>query len=428
MSVRNQPSYSPDLKAPPVGKPNKTNPESPIDMLPKDQPLPAAFKLQVEVDQRQQMKATQGHDYMNVDQLSQKLKSTYVSDPKKLEKLEKFDKENLPNLSGVGQMAPACQFRHGQPLENTETISDSEKSSLGDESFQYELASDPDKLRLMKEEEKMRKESQQLPTATHCYENTANTGVESSSKEKLSTEGSQNHELQNGIDLTKEFDEITDKALKGYGSMMGIFDTFHDRVVDEHLTNVIDVIDDDEEFDIQFDFEADSESSTITESINNDFDLNSADFNEDALFVSEGNVPYTNIPEKLSNENVGPSLEEHQKKLAMYQGMKRNDSEELHERSAQPDDFGQGHHGQMRQGNGFEYSRAANNEDYENTFAIVNGQHDGSIQTSEGSNDHAPVYANVNSDSRSNGGGRVLNVLEFLQRREPSEGHCDEYV
>lgn len=435
MCVRNLPSYSPGLKSPPGVNPNKTLPESPIDMLPKDQPLPEAFKLQVEIDQRQ-IKAAQGHDYINVDQVTEKLRTSYLSDPKKLDKIEKFDKENLPESSGLGKEIPASQFRHGQPLENSESLSDSEKSSLKDDCFPYELASDPRKLELLQEQEKSRKELSQLALANHEYQNVPNASEESHNIEAVGeTHGI---ELDKGIDFTREFDEITDKASKkGCGSMMEIFDKFHECVVEEQLTNVVDVFDDTDEFNIQFDFEEDSESSTITESINNDMDLTSADFTDDALFMSESNTPYANTQEKMTNENFDASLEEHQRKLAVYQGMTRNDSEELLERSAQQEDakqFGkslpsQGHC-QLSQENTVGNSMPAYTDDlYQNCSAKVKGQgHSSSQEQASGKGGNSsPVYGNVNSEERVNS-RRTVSIQEFLQSRQPSEGHCAEYV
>jgi hypothetical protein len=223
--------------------------------------------------------------------------------------------------------------------------------------------------------------------------------------------------------------------------MNGIFDKFHLLAQDEALINVpdADFVDDNDELDFKFDFEADdSESSTITESINNDLDLCSADFNDDALFVSEGACRYANVPEKVSNENIDASLEEHQKKLSMYQGMTRNDSEELHERSAQQEDFDHGVKSSPGQGcskniyeNEVGINRLQINSEghYENCSAVDKDQ--GHCDSQHATGDYSNVSAmhdNQRRQSQSSTGKVVNNIQDLLQRREPSEGHCEEYV
>ncbi|XP_053377162.1 uncharacterized protein LOC123530515 isoform X2 [Mercenaria mercenaria] len=420
MSVKNQPSYSPGLKAPPDVNPTKAVPTSPIDLLPKDQPLPVPFRLQQELDRQKAL--VEGHVYVNTDQMTAQMKTTYLSDPKKLEKLEKFDKENVSDSSGKGQSVLHIPFRPGQPLENTEVISASEKNCLNDDI--YEVASDPEK--------EMRPGASAKSPVEAQYVNVSDVSSETGKNgRKNPNEESQGPGSDKSIDFSKEFEEISDKGCKGYSSMNGIFDKFHLLAQDECLINVpeVDQVDDNEEFDIKFDFEADdSESSTITESINNDLDLCSADFNDDALFVSEGHVHYVNVQEKVSNENIDASLEEHQKKLSMYQGMTRNDSEELHERSAQQEESdmavknlpGQGHSQNVFE-NGIEVGH------YQNCLNLGKGQGCESKPTDGDYSNVSAVHGNRNRPERASA-GKVANIQDFLQRREPSEGHCEEYV
>lgn len=414
MSTKNQPSLSSNLKAPPGGHPSKTVPQSPIDMLPKGEPLPEAFILQVQSDQKQ-LKASKAHDYINVDKTHDHVSAVLTSDPSKLEKIEQFDKENVTQPD-VKAKPMINQFRRSpKPLENSEEIC--EKSPVDDDDDFYEAATFPNQ-----------PGNQNIPV-------TADVDKEESKDTKDRNQGP-----GFDIDFSKEFEEIETKAAKGDSSMNGIFQKFHLLAQDEALINVpyADFEDGNDEFDFKFDFEADdSESSTITESINNDLDLCSADFNDDALFVSEGPPRYVNVPEKLTNENIDANLEEDQKKLSMYQGMTRNDSEELHERSAHQEEVDpdrKNSPGQCPRNiyeNEIGVSNLQINDDshYENCSAIKQGQgHCDSSQHAAGNHGNiSATHDNENRQSRSSA-DKVVNIQDFLHRREPSEGHCEEYV
>ncbi|XP_060562133.1 uncharacterized protein LOC132721773 [Ruditapes philippinarum] len=204
MTTKNLPSFSSDLKGPPVGIPAKSVPQSPIDMLPKGKPLPEAFFLQKEVDMKQQ-KESKGHEYINVDQKTEEMMSVFKSDPSKLEKIEKFDLENVSKPE-VEQKMRLNQFRRSPvPLENSEKIS----SRLNDDNI-YEKA-------------------KQIPGSENQSEN-PNIPVMSSEVGKEASNNPKDNSQCPGfdIDFSKELDEIETKAAKVKSSMnRGIFDKFH---------------------------------------------------------------------------------------------------------------------------------------------------------------------------------------------------------
>lgn len=431
------PSYTPGLKAPPVSKSQSKVPDSPIDMLPKDQPMPTPFKLQQEFDLRKGEKS-----YVNVDSITEQIKTTYLSDPKKLEAMEHFDREShTAKLNTALYVNQVAHYPHGEPLENTEKFT----QSVGQEaegSFEYERAKDVTHVQGGEQNDERCDPAQ---TPSENYESLINEDSRPYGKigdhglEMMNAPGEDN-------DFAKELEEIADKAWSS-SSMNQIFDRFYDIIQDENLINVPqeDLIGEDDEFNIQFDFETESEDSTITESINNDQEaLNSADFNEDDLFVSEKHS-YVNVPEdkhcvmnseeKVLNMSIDDTLEKHQNKLARYQCMTREDSEELFERSAQPDDFengAQGHSlpsqincsGKRTGQSGAKFSSLPS---LNKTCGCLNSKDVNQGQTLQSQN-QGEMQGDGNHGNQVIQRGELSNIQEFLQRRQPAEGHCEEYV
>ncbi|KAL4225969.1 hypothetical protein ACF0H5_013956 [Mactra antiquata] len=358
--------------------PSKQVPQSPLEMLPKGLPIPEAYKLQLDSDKRQ--KETKEGNYINVETISSKIKNAYVSDPKKLLEMENFDKAlDAPHVPL--NKSPVPQFRHGEPHENTEKVSlcdDKSGTVQCDNDFEYALAKDISKPGEPQEhcgdlnDRKIEAEENSLTDFSACGPKFENP------KSHMNDEFVGFDE-----DFEKELDEIAKKA-KGGGLMMGIFDKFEKQKLEENFDYGKGYEVDEEEFDVQFDFETeDSETSTITESVNNDYEsLPSGDIDDNELFES-GDRAYVNVT-RVPKEEKEDNLDEYQKKLKMYQGIAATgmeDSEELTERSAQSED---------------KSSR---------------------VDCDAGSQEQNQVNSI-----------KEVNIQEFLVRREPTEIDCEEYV
>lgn len=347
-------------------------------MLPKGQPIPEAYKLQFDVDQRQ--KQAQQVDYVNVETISSKIKANYVSDPKKLSEIEKFDEEFVPPPRSPSKSPiPASQYRNSEPLENTENVTENkdECEKIDNNDFEYELATDPHKVAMLEEPNQVFKNASMHAQLNYC-ENASENCPELKKDVSKSDENAYNFDEE----FEKELKIIEEKGKSG-GLMMGIFNKFEENIVEENVDFDKSDITDEEEFDFQFDFEAeDSETSTITESVNNDIEtLNSGDVDDSELFESGDH--YVNVPQVIQ-EDKEDNLDHFQKKLKMYQSV------------------------------------ASETEDYEE-FTERSAQSDNEIQKKTARGDQKEDYPQDKSV-------RTISIQELLQRREPTECDCEEYV
>lgn len=295
---------------------------SPIDMLPKNQPLPEAFMLQVVVDKKKQPKES---EYVNVNQVSEKIRECYLSDPKKLAEIDKFEKELHFKASKMHE-ANECE-------EKIEQDKPEEKIENG----MYSYSSDPNKLAMLEKEDVEIKQTSKVEEANYVNVPHAKT---SSCVDIVEREVP-----YPVLDLAKESEEIHVKAMKNEHAMMKVFANYQQLLEKEQLQNDAseDETVDNSEFYFKFDFEKeDSETSTLTESVNNDLDaINTNDINDDDLFAHESQVSYVNVPvqiknvltqintEKISNIDIDASIVHHQERLSMYQDMQRDESEEF---------------------------------------------------------------------------------------------------
>lgn len=359
MSCSSEGSYSADLKSPqknlllkPAGPQTGSHlAQSPIDMLRKNQPVPEAFKLAMEQDLKQEK--TEEPKYENVAQVTKKMtecslgdtEANYPSDPEKIKEIERYERNFQAPCGSAVTGPPECDFNKTDRLQ---------------------LASDPRKLALMEES------NQGVDTTQGVGPDYVNVSHKLKEGQEVSFDDADDIAAENddqqpggacvsqsGRDLVdsfdKELDEIKTKALKGKNSsLMGIFDQL------DLEKQRIDYTDDDDYTDDYDDYMyPGSDSSTITESINNDLDVfSSADITDEALFASSNDPPYVNVPEKISNTSMEAKLQEHQSKLYHYQEMVEEDTddmEEMQERSVQmtsqtnnnDKDKGEGHNGHV---------------------------------------------------------------------------------
>lgn len=314
------------LQAPqPKGPPNLS---SPIDLLPPGQPIPEAFKLALEQDMRKG-KQEKGYDYENVPQVAKKMQectindteANFPSDPKKMAEIERYERNfHSPlekGLFGSGnQGVPPLQ--HENSCEKNDDVM---------------YASDPKKVA------QLEGDAGKLNVLAQCRPDYVNISGKLKEGQEVSFDDTDKDEYEAAeptvnpfgkefVDsFDREFEEIQTKAKKGCSAMMGIFNQVENERNSLDYVDSTDYIDDDDEFNIHFDFDDSSGSSTITGSVNNDVDiLNSADITEEDLFGEAKTSPeYVNVTEKISNKTMEAKLEEHHKKLNHYQQKFGND-------------------------------------------------------------------------------------------------------
>ena len=258
----------------------------------------------------------------------------------------------------------------------------------------------------------------------------------------------------------KEYEEIQIKANKGGSNMMGIFNQ-----VDQERKS-IDCLDDEDDYEdyegaynIRFEFDQaeDSETSTITESVNNDTDtFNSADINDDDLFGDPTHEQqYVNISEKISNKAMEAKLEEHQMKLSRYQEMVgidndneddtddgENDIDDMQERSVHVDVNmkksvevnGNGLIGHVKTAdkvikNDYSLPPTIN---HQNTEQKISDNLDETVKSHSLPSHILQGHLKIQGYVKGQGQNNVNhNTLKFLQRnstREACESECSEYV
>ena len=314
---------------------------SPIDLLPKDHPVPEAIRLQLIHDQRKQ----DDHVYQNVPKLSGL--SLYdgsgdlASDPKKQAQLNREESEEY-NYNGIADF-PKSDPKKVKALEDFDKGVASEH--LETESFP---ASDPKKLAMIMGQDSI--VSGANSAAEVQYENvpskrrTSNEdfGQEGVEQEDTEGEGYGGEGHMGGVDkedkVTGEnIDEtieylrtesemlqqavIADQSQPIKQEMIGLFDKYQQ--------NVGELYDLDLEGDIDFTTEGDDDSeSTLTEgTCMADFGESENSINDEELFASDGghdHHDYENLtPKKETTTTTTETISSHHKRLELYQNMSK---------------------------------------------------------------------------------------------------------
>lgn len=476
-SYASEGSCSPDLKATgnplskqlltPVGPPTKA--QSPIDMLPPGHPLPEAFQLAVQQDKRKE-KLGNEPKYENVAQVTQKLQESNLNDTTEIN--FPSDKRKLAEIERYEQSFNAPPVKSSVSKNSSGTGIHVCKTDSVEKNDDYQFASDPDKLAQLEDGYSKAKD---VDSTKPDYVNI--TGKMKEGQEFSFDDGEEDEAVDKGAgteqapagsefvdNFDKELSDIQKKADKENSSMMGIFD----QLAEEKRS--IDYDDDydyeDGDYVIQWqlnDDPEDSETSTITESINNDLDS----FPEDALFGQGPKVG--NTGEKISNNSMEARLELHQSKLCRYQEMINSadfsfsgssqqgyddnfsdndgdeddnddddDTDEMQERSA---------HGEKKVS---QKCKKDKQNSYVTVTPAVNGSKDLSLPAEVNKDKNSAISDNLDNTVKGHslpaslgqfkGQGQVkgknsmyvnqktLKLLQQRSQREASEGECSEYV
>jgi len=434
--------------------------QSPVDMLPKDYPLPESVRLQHAYDQRERMGGVE------VQQLAEHMKGCRVtgegdvmkSDTKKLAEIEKadFEYETQKTVMAVGgglggerkgdvrsdlalmkqteadkdkKMATAAY--EGMDTESRraklrKAQQDYGRKPVESEGHDYENVETKDQSSTGQPRanlKELQESSYEGDNDGEDVENNPTENDEGNDGEKFSSgESFQGMEMETFNPIDKELDEITGKAnklLKNDTSMLDIFAKNDFQKMESHLDYPEENLDDDvEAFDICFDYDpaSESETSTITDSVNHDQDHYNSD---DELFRQGSHVSIVE-DEKISN-NIDPQLEEHHRRYAHYQDMANDTYDDLQERSAQKNVY---------------TTLQSTVKDTDNSIKSVNlcayssrqpQAFSAGNQTKLGQG-HSQFVQGQSSKGKEYANGEFLGQLEQLNLKRASETDCPEYV
>ncbi|XP_052779813.1 interleukin-1 receptor-associated kinase-like 2 [Mya arenaria] len=432
------------LKAPPPNAASSTKSlPSPVDMLPKGQPIPEAFKLQMEIDMRQKQP-----EYCNVKQLTNQMGDCMVSevvlksDTKKLAEIERSNKEfkyNLPtqpsteNNQEIGAELQ-CGVSEGKDKEADHNpgiymkakevmMSDPRKQEVKQaeklESHHYEnvdpIGKSGQTSGSMKEvQESSFEDKSQGLVRQNATEYSYHDNREDIEDGKCSSgESFTGMEAEPFNPMDTEIEGIIN--IKHNSSMMELFNNFDFAKKDCHLDD-LPTYEEDGEFEINFEFDhkSESETSTVTDSINHEQDQANSD---DELFRQGSHVSCME-DEKISNNMiVAPQLDDHHRRFARYQEMATGDYDDLQERSAEKNVYATLQTDCTSQGGDDSIRSVQVPADFKiNGIKHVKSIEKNTKNATSGQEKHSQDYVNVAS----------MNNQRNL--REASEGECPEYV
>ncbi|XP_052213697.1 uncharacterized protein LOC127832334 isoform X2 [Dreissena polymorpha] len=342
VSFTSQGSMGSNLKAPPEPpRPVGNQLKSPVDLLPKNQPIPEAFRLQIELDKKKEKLA----HYENIGKVADNFEKCsleegmYKSDTKKLAEIERSDREfdcqkvktEKSYVLETGdfniqkqQFLVLKDSNHGHVLHVDEKLLESEQqvafvknASLKDS---HDYVNIPQTVNsLLEKDAQENKDSLYSGEGQKPVEHDDNT-IESALS-SLSGACSLPCPEPDPVDnINRELNEITKKAKNLNNFLPGLFDTFDWAKKEQNLNNTegYDEMDLDEEFEFQFGETVDSDQSTL---MNSDHEAyNSQDIDDDDLFTSVG-PSYENVPGKISNCETKNNIDKHRDRLNVYQEM-----------------------------------------------------------------------------------------------------------
>ena len=341
------PAYPPNY--PPQAQGQVRKPVTPVDYLPKGQPIPEAFRLQFLHDQKRQ----DDHVYQNVEKFSklslQDGSLDLVSDPKKVAQLGREESEESNNNN------EDVDFTKSDP-KKVKAIEDFDKGvESGDLEKDSFPASDPKKLAMLMSQDSIvsglktaieveyeNVPKKQTQTPVDYYESGECHGEQGSGDEshysgddRYTGEGEEHSYREEDIEIDEtmdvQLDDTDDFIDYAYDSemlkqvavashsqpikcgMLALFDKYQQDIGDSYVSNgeIEEVFD----FDLGVEGDDDSES-TLTESM---ADLGE---NDDELFAAESCHSYENYPpKKEATTTTTETISAHHRKVEFYQNM-----------------------------------------------------------------------------------------------------------